>query len=72
MQCAVNKMAACEKCWNDAYLRSLDSPMKSQVDHYYDCIKESDKNGGCSLDEQLGQWKCLGCNFDIRWCGCAK
>ena len=30
----------CEKCWNDAYIRMLTNPAKTQMDHYMDLLKE--------------------------------
>lgn len=31
----------CQRCWNDAYLRMLDEPGKSQTEHYHDLLAES-------------------------------
>lgn len=33
-------MAACEKCWRDAYRRACDDTSKSQTEHYQDLLKE--------------------------------
>jgi len=44
-------MAACEKCWQDAYRRMLEHPMKSQTEHYQDLLEER-KNNPCSKEEQ--------------------
>ncbi len=45
----------CEKCWTDAYHRSVSDPTKPQVDHYHDLIEER-KNNPCSPSEQAGDW----------------
>lgn len=37
-------MAACEKCWNDAYSRSLSDTSKTQVEHYNDLLQERKDN----------------------------
>ena len=47
-------MASCEKCWGDAYVRSL-STLKDQVDHYNDLLAER-KDDPCTPEEQAGQW----------------
>ncbi len=44
-------MAACEKCWADAYIRVINNPMKSQTEHYQDLLEER-KNNPCSEIEQ--------------------
>ena len=44
-------MNACEKCWQDAYSRSLWDTSKSQSEHYSDLIRERADNP-CSPDEQ--------------------
>lgn len=36
-------MVLCQKCWDDAHLRMMDDPTKTQTDHYLDLIKE--RNG---------------------------
>ena len=46
-------MAACEKCWGDAYLRMRMNPSKDQVEHYNDLLEER-KDNPCSLKEQEG------------------
>lgn len=46
-------MAACEKCWSDAYMRMVDHPMKSQSEHYQDLLEER-KDNPCSIEEQKG------------------
>jgi len=48
-------MASCEKCWNDAFRRELNNPIKNQAEHYQDLLKER-KNSPCSLKEQAGQF----------------
>lgn len=48
-------MASCEKCWNDAYRRTLSEPMKSQTEHYHDLLQER-KYNLCSPLEQAGQF----------------
>lgn len=32
----------CEKCWADAYMRSMEDTSKSQSDHYADTITEAE------------------------------
>jgi hypothetical protein len=48
-------MAGCEKCWNDAYGRSLTDTRKSQVEHLADLLRER-KDNPCSPKEQAGDW----------------
>lgn len=43
-------MAACEKCWNDAYVRMIGDPGKSQSEHYNDLLEER-KNNPCNEKE---------------------
>ena len=47
-------MSACEKCWGDAYLRSLRSG-KTQGECYSKLLKER-KNNPCTDREQAGQF----------------
>ena len=47
-------MSACEKCWGDAYLRSLYSG-KSQGECYTELLEERSDNP-CSPQEQAGQF----------------
>jgi hypothetical protein len=47
-------MAACEKCWADAYMRSIGSG-KSQSDCYYELLEER-KNNPCTPQEQAGDY----------------
>ena len=47
-------MAACEKCWGDAYRRML-STGKSQGECYIELLEER-KNNPCSPKEQAGQF----------------
>lgn len=47
-------MAACEKCWGDAYLRSLGCG-KSQAECYEEILKERDDDP-CTPEQQAGQW----------------
>ena len=47
-------MSACEKCWGDAYLRTLYNPVKSQADHYRDLLEER-KDKPCTPEEQAGK-----------------
>lgn len=61
-------MASCEKCWNDAYSRYISHPMKSQVDHYADLIKER-KDNPCPPKEQAGQFWDKENQCDTRWNG---
>ena len=37
-------MTACEKCWADAYVRSLADTSKTQTDHYMDLLDERKDN----------------------------
>ncbi len=46
-------MATCEKCWDDAYMRTHSEPMICQVDHYYNLLKERKENP-CTPEEQAG------------------
>lgn len=46
-------MSACEKCWGDAYIRSMLSG-KPQVDCYYDLLEERKANP-CTPEEQRGE-----------------
>ena len=48
-------MTSCEKCWGDAYMRSLGDRSKSQSEHYRDLLKEREETP-CSLKEQAGQF----------------
>lgn len=47
-------MAACEKCWADAYRREQDHPMKSQAEHYHNLLQER-KDNPCTAEEQAGE-----------------
>jgi len=47
-------MASCEKCWGDAYMRTLTNPMKSQAEHYQDLIKERRGEKACTPEQQAG------------------
>jgi hypothetical protein len=49
-------MACCEKCWGDAYIRTLlnSEGLKTQADHYRDLLEER-KDTPCSESEQHGQ-----------------
>ena len=46
-------MASCEKCWSDAYMRTLSDPMKSQAEHYHNLIIER-KDHPCTPEQQAG------------------
>jgi len=61
-QLNINKMASCEKCWGDAYFRSIANPMKSQAEHYGELIEERAENP-CTPEEQGGECatKCPAC-----------
>ena len=49
-------MPACEKCWGDAYLRSL-SNGKDQPTNYREILAERETSGEiCSQQEQDGQF----------------
>jgi hypothetical protein len=47
-------MSVCEKCWADAYRRSIDSG-KPQVECYHELLEER-KDNPCTPAEQAGQW----------------
>jgi len=47
-------MAVCEKCWEDAYFRTLSDPAKSQYEHYVDLLLER-RDTPCSAEEQAGE-----------------
>ena len=47
-------MAACEKCWADAFHRWMCNPYKSQAEHYKDLLEER-KDNPCSEEEQRGK-----------------
>jgi hypothetical protein len=44
-------MSCCEKCWQDAYMRMMANPEKSQAEHYSELLEER-KNSPCSAEEQ--------------------
>lgn len=46
-------MASCEKCWSDAYVRSIENPMKTQTEHYQDLLKERIEYR-CTPEQQAG------------------
>lgn len=48
-------MACCEKCWVDAYRRSLMRPNKIQAEHYHDLLEER-RDNPCSPQEQAGEY----------------
>jgi len=56
----------CEKCWGDAYMRSLDDPYKDQAEHYTDLLNER-KDNPCTPREQAGQWWNEEKQCDERW-----
>ena len=43
----------CEKCWGDAYLRSLVDG-RAQAEHYGELLKERNESNPCTADEQAG------------------
>jgi hypothetical protein len=45
-------MPACEKCWSDAYIRSLVNG-KPQAENYRDLLEER-KDTPCSKEQQMG------------------
>lgn len=47
-------MASCEKCWGDAYMRTHETPGKSQAEHYTDLIDER-KDNPCTPEQQAGK-----------------
>ncbi len=47
-------MASCEKCWDEAYLRTFENPMKSQSEHYSDLVNER-KDNQCTPEQQAGE-----------------
>jgi len=46
-------VSACEKCWGDAFRRSMFDTSKTQSDHYQDLLEER-KDKPCSSSEQAG------------------
>jgi hypothetical protein len=56
-------MASCEKCWEDAFYRSMVDAFKSKSEHYSDLIKER-KDNPCTPEEQAGEEAeiCKECN----------
>lgn len=48
-------MAACEKCWGDAYARAVSDTSKDQADHYHDLLRERALDP-CTPRGQAGQW----------------
>jgi len=48
-------MASCEKCWGNAFMRTLADCSKAQYEHYNDLLEER-KDNPCSPKEQAGQW----------------
>jgi hypothetical protein len=46
-------MSCCEKCWADAYMRTLSDPNKSRAEHYGDLLIERD-HIPCSEKEKAG------------------
>lgn len=49
-------MAACEKCWADAWYRMrFVDPFKSQSEHYHEILEER-ADDPCSPEEQAGQF----------------
>lgn len=55
-------MPCCEKCWGDAYVRSLGNG-KGQEQNYHDLLIER-KDNPCSFEEQHGQF--LGRRFPME------
>jgi hypothetical protein len=49
-------MSVCEKCWRDAYVRSISNPSKSQAEHYNDLLDER-KDHPCTPEQQKGEDK---------------
>lgn len=45
-------MAACERCWADAYLRMMAEPSKSQTEHYHDLLAERPRPCGTAKPPQ--------------------
>lgn len=45
---------ACEKCWNDAYVRWATNPYKTQAEHYRDLLFER-RDNWCTPEEQNGE-----------------
>lgn len=43
----------CEKCWGDAYMRTLSDPVKTQSDHYRELLEER-KDKPCTEAQQRG------------------
>ncbi len=62
-------MAACEKCWSDAYLHSA-MRVTFQVDEYQRLVREREANGiVCTPEEQCGDLHVLCVDGDTR-CRC--
>jgi hypothetical protein len=65
-------MAACEKCWGDAYMRSMWNG-KSQAQNYQDLLQER-KDNPCSKEQQTGEFidggDCPTCGG--AWKGCPR
>jgi len=56
-------MAGCEKCWKDAFTRSMCDHGKSQAEHYQDILQERESNP-CTLQEQAGEF-CPRCDYHV-------
>ena len=52
-------MPACEKCWGDAYMRTLSDPTLSQAEHYQNLIKERKDNECTKAEQVFGRSCCL-------------
>ena len=45
-------MAACEKCWADAFRAAMNDPIKDQATYYHEILRERNKNGPICTPKQ--------------------
>ncbi len=65
-------MAACEKCWSDAFMASMNDPSVDQVEHYHRLLKER-KDNPCTSEEQCGEMHLILDHKDgSKRCRCGK
>ena len=41
----------CQQCWDDAYVRMMTNPSKTQMEHYMDLLEER-KNNPCDDNDK--------------------